>query len=222
MNAPSKLRRLDLSRYRHVIWDWNGTLLNDVDAAREVVNGMLRRRGLPTMSPGRYRAVFDFPIERYYTEIGFDFAVDPFADLALEFHEAYRRAWPRCGLYADAEETLRGINAAGVEQSLLSASEQAALTEHVSYHGVRDQFVRIVGIADGHGGGKTAEALRWIDELGRRAGEVLLVGDTVHDHEVAQAAGVDCALIAEGHQARAKLQACGAPVYDSLAELFRD
>ena len=49
--------------------------------------------------------------------------------------------------------------------------------------------------------------------------EILLIGDTVHDHEVAELLGIDCVLIARGHNKKCKLENCGVPVFDSIKEL---
>ena len=136
---------LDLSQYVHVIWDWNGTLLNDVDVARDAVNGMLRRRGLSPVNREQYQAAFDFPIEDYYQRLGFDFEIEPFSALAAEFHQAYQHVWRTCGLRPGADQSLRLAAEGGVQQSLLSASEQTALEQHVAHYRLRDRFSRLVG-----------------------------------------------------------------------------
>jgi phosphoglycolate phosphatase len=212
---------LDLDRYRHVVWDWNGTLLDDVDVARGVVDGMLRRRGLAGLSPERYHAIFDFPIEDYYLKAGFDFEVDPFPLLADEFHAGYRPRWSECRLHAEAIVVLEQLAAGAVEQTVLSASHQPALEEQVEFFGVSGHFVSLVGIDDHHGGSKVAQGRRWLAGLAESPDAVVLVGDTAHDFEVAREMGVDCVLVADGHQPRSRLERCGVPVLDSLAELLR-
>lgn len=61
--------------------------------------------------------------------------------------------------------------------------------------------------------------VEWMARSGLPRGAVVLVGDTVHDYEVAEAMGIRCVLVAAGHHARAKLEACGCPVMDDLVEL---
>ena len=59
--------------YRCIVWDWNGTLLNDVQAAFSAMNAMLSRRGLPLMeSLAQYRELFTFPVRQYYAAAGLD------------------------------------------------------------------------------------------------------------------------------------------------------
>lgn len=211
--------RVDAGRYAHVIWDWNGTLLDDVDLARRVVDAMLLRRGLPGLDRARYHEIFDFPIASYYERAGFDFERDPFAALADEFHSRYGARWRGCALQGGAEETLSWLGARGVAQSVLSASQQAKLDEQVDHFRLREFFQVVSGIDDHHAGGKYAQGEALVAGLGCDPREVLLVGDTAHDFDVAAAVGVDCVLIADGHQPRARLEACGAPVLGSLAEL---
>ncbi|HJN93214.1 MAG TPA: HAD hydrolase-like protein [Dehalococcoidia bacterium] len=212
---------LEVSRYRHVVWDWNGTLLDDVDVARGVVDKMLRRRGLAGLSVERYHAIFDFPIEDYYVKAGFDFEVDPFPRLADEFHAGYRPRWSECRLHTEALGVLEWLAVGEVRQTVLSASHQPALEEQVEFFGVQDHFAELVGIDDHHGGSKVAQGQRWLQAAEESAGEVVLVGDTAHDFEVAREMGVDCILVADGHQPRERLEECGVPVVDSLAELLR-
>lgn len=44
-----------------IIWDWNGTLLNDADLAVQTMNQLLERRGLQVLSVDDYKSVFTFP-----------------------------------------------------------------------------------------------------------------------------------------------------------------
>lgn len=209
-----------LDRYRHVVWDWNGTLLDDVDVARGVVDGMLRRRGLAGLSAERYHQIFDFPIQDYYVRAGFDFDVDPFPRLADEFHAGYQPRWPECRLHEGAIAVLNRLESGQVEQSILSASHQPALDAHVELFGIRSYFVALVGTDDHHGGSKEDVGRRWATELGHSPDQVVLIGDTVHDFDVARAMGVDCVLVADGHQPYERLTGCGAPVINSLEELL--
>ena len=213
---------LDLDRYRHVIWDWNGTLLDDVDAARLVVDAMLRRRGLPGLSRERYHELFDFPITEYYRNAGFDFERDPFPQLADEFHEGYDAAGGDMALHSGAPRALELVRARGAEQSVLSAAHQPRLEAQVELFGVRDQFVGLVGIDDHHAGSKVEHGRRWLATLGLPPAAFVMIGDTMHDHQVANELGIDCLLIADGHQPRWRLEECDVRVVDSLADLFSD
>ena len=89
-------------RYTDVIWDFNGTLLDDAGAGLACVEELLRRRGLPPLgSLARYREVFRFPIRDYYTDIGFDFSREPYEALADEWALLYDELAAAAPLFMD-------------------------------------------------------------------------------------------------------------------------
>ena len=54
-----------------IIWDWNGTILDDACVCKTIANIMLKERGIPTLPDmDAYRAVFGFPIKAYYEKFG--------------------------------------------------------------------------------------------------------------------------------------------------------
>ena len=75
-------------RPKLLVWDWNGTILDDMELTYAIENEMLRARGL-TEIPDRafYLDNFGFPIREYYIKLGYDFSVYPYEALAAEFHE---------------------------------------------------------------------------------------------------------------------------------------
>ena len=69
----------------YVVWDWNGTLLDDAEVCLAVMDRMLVRRGLPPIGDmERYREIFTFPVRDYYALAGLDMDAEPFTDLADE------------------------------------------------------------------------------------------------------------------------------------------
>ena len=62
----------------HIIWDWNGTLFDDANLCRDIINRMLHARGRATLDAQRYEEAFGFPVRDYYARIGFDFSEEPF------------------------------------------------------------------------------------------------------------------------------------------------
>ncbi len=203
-----------------VVWDWNGTLLDDMDVCLGVINGMLRRRGLPPIPDlDRYREIFTFPVRTYYALAGFDLEREPFTDLAEEYMTGYRAASRSCGLVAGARETLAALDRMGVRQVLASASRQDDLERQVAEQGVQGAFSAVLGMADQFGGGKAGLAAGYLRREGADPADVLFVGDTVHDLEVARQVGCRCVLIAGGHQSRSRLEAAGAAVLEHIRQL---
>ncbi|MDD3180678.1 MAG: HAD family hydrolase [Opitutaceae bacterium] len=205
--------------YRHIIWDWNGTILDDLDLCVDVMNGLLRRRGLPPMDMARYHALFDFPVRSYYERLGFDFSRDSFEDLSIEFISAYDARSRECRLHNSAGAVLAAIQAAGVTQSVLSAHRQETLRDTISHFGLASFFIRLTGLDNIYAHGKTELGRAWVAELGLPGEEVLMIGDTLHDLDVAQEMGVDCVLVAIGHHPEQKLRRRTDRVLSSLAAL---
>lgn len=243
--------------YRHVIWDWNGTLLDDVELCLGIGNAMLARRGLSPLTLEAYRETFDFPVRDYYTRLGFDFAREPFEALAIEFFSAYESRRHEAEAPPERVALLRWLHEAGVRQSVLSAYTQDRLEHVLVERGLRDLFEHVVGQDNHQAHGKAEEGRALIARLrsggaadprataaataGARSPdptaahgeasrdasglekrvleETVLIGDTRHDAEVAEAMGIPCLLVAYGHQSATRLRATGAPVRESVADL---
>lgn len=209
-----------LQKYRHVIWDWNGTLLDDVWLCVEIINEMLAGRGKPPITHERYMKEFAFPVKCFYEKLGFDFAAEPFEMLASEYIGIYDRRCCECRLHDHAEDVLRYCAKMGLEQSILSAYHQQRLERMLDYFGMRPLFARVMGLDDYHANGKIEQGIRLTAESGFGPGQAVLIGDTTHDYEVAREAGADCILFAGGHYQQERLKSCGVPVLNSLAQLL--
>ena len=126
------------------------------------------------------------------------------------------------GLYPNVREVLNLIKQLGVSQSVLSAYSQHTLEELIDHFDLTKYFIRLIGLDNIYAESKIHNGIKWMKELGHIEGDVLLIGDTVHDFEVADEIGADCLLISEGHQAKNSLLECGVPVIDSLHEIFEN
>ncbi|MFQ6673259.1 MAG: HAD family hydrolase [Fidelibacterota bacterium] len=209
-----------VSKYRHIIWDWNGTLLNDAWLCVDVMNGVLARRGMPSLTPERYQEVFGFPVVDYYRRVGFDFDRESFEVSGTEFIVEYERRRHEARLQPGTKETLKAVSELGISQSLLSAYQQKTLDELTDYLGVRRYFVKVIGLDNHYARGKIENGKRWMREMRYGPHEVLLVGDTVHDHEVAEALGADCVLIPSGHHTRERLETRGVSVFNTVGDVL--
>jgi phosphoglycolate phosphatase len=207
-------------RYDHVIWDWNGTLLDDVALCVDVMNALLRRRSMPEIDAARHRETFAFPVETYYRTLGFDFRVEPFERLAAEYCAAYDSRSSECPLQGGSYSALQAVAEDGAAQSILSSAEQQALLAAICHFELRDRFEAIVGQTDYYAVGKIEAGRTLIQKSGVAPDRTLLVGDTLHDYEVAQALGLRCVLVSNGHHSRERLEAVHDRVFDSLDELM--
>jgi len=208
-----------VGRYRHIIWDWNGTLLDDAQVCVDILNEILRKYSKPPVTYEQYRENFDFPVKDYYRRLGFDFAVESYEKLADEYVTAYNRKRFECRLQDGVVDTLETCRALGVTQLLLSAYNQKMLDEIVECFGIRHFFAKLVGLDDHYADSKLEAGRRLLKENGLDGRDVLLVGDTLHDHEVAQALGTDCVLVCNGHHPQHRLQSCGVRLLKCLAEV---
>lgn len=204
----------------YVVWDWNGTLLDDAEVCLAVMDAMLSRRGLaPIGDLERYRGIFTFPVREYYALAGLDMDAEPFVELADEYMTGYRAGAGACRLMEGAAETLDALDAMGAAQILASASRQDDLERQVAEQGLEGRFRAVLGMTDQLGGGKAGLAAKYLAENDIDPADVVFVGDSVHDWEQARALGCRCVLIAAGHQSKARLAATGAAVLDDIRQL---
>lgn len=211
---------MNSGKITNIIWDWNGTLLNDVDICIQSMNSLLERRNLPLLDFTRYREVFTFPVRDYYIRLGFDFSIEPFEIPAMEFIEEYRNNLPEARLHKGCVEVLKTFRDKGYQQFILSAMEQEALTNSVNSFGIEKFFNEIRGIQDHFAHGKDHLVHEMIRRNNLYGFETLLIGDTLHDAEVALEAGIHCLLVASGHQAKSRLTGTGIPVADNISGIF--
>ncbi len=205
-------------KYTHLIWDFNGTIFDDADAGIAAVNAMLKERGLsPIPSKERYKQIFDFPIEEYYRSLGFDFDREPYEVLAPIWVELYNENAERAGLCAGVLETMEKVRSLGITQSVLSACETDMLTRYLKKLGVYGYLSEVMGLDNIHARSKLALAHDWVSR--NPDARVLMIGDTTHDYETAQALMADCVLYSGGHQSVEKLKACGCPIIDGIEEI---
>lgn len=207
-------------RYKYIIWDWNGTLLDDVNINIEIINTLLKERGLPLIdSPDKYKNLFCFPIQNFYKELSFTFKDEPFEDVARQYAFMYDEMYPSAEIPYETEELLRTFKQKGITQIIISATEQKFLLKQVTYFELEQYFTDILGTSDIYVRSKVSVAQQWIQENGISPDEVLFIGDTTHDKEVADSIGCDCILIAKGHQSKDILTFSGAVIADGLKDI---
>ncbi|HPE86198.1 MAG TPA: HAD hydrolase-like protein [Bacteroidales bacterium] len=199
-----------------ILWDWNGTLLNDTEICIQVMNAMLKKRNKPLLSPKHYQEVFTFPVSEYYQRIGWDFRVEPFEEIGLEFIKEYTERLPEAELFPEAKEILRAINSSGVQQHILSAMEKNSLVKSVEKRGIASYFDCIHGIDNHYAGGKKELAANLMARGFFHAGGTLIIGDTLHDADIAGFLHTQCLLVANGHQSHSRLSTSKYKVISNL------
>ncbi len=207
------------NKYKHIIWDWNGTLFDDIHLCVDVMNGILRKNKMSEISVDHYKNIFTFPVLNYYKLLGLDTSEENFKKLSIEFISQYESRKTECLLADDAKLILEEISSRDIKQSILSAYTEETLEDLVKEMKIRRHFENIVGLDNIYAAGKNGIAKKLMKKISEPKNEILLIGDTEHDHEIANEIGVDSILISSGHQEKAKLLELGVPVVDKLREV---
>ena len=206
-------------KYESIIWDWNGTLLNDVGTAIDSINYLLKDRKLPPLTLVRYLDVFTFPVQNYYEQIGFDLKNEPFEIPANQFIAIYNKAVESCGLHGGSIPVLQHFQKQGCRQFILSAMEQKNLEKTIIENNIDHFFEVLCGLSDNYAASKVENGKALILQKGIKPEQTLLIGDTTHDFDVANAIGCKCVLVANGHQSKVRLLQSGAKVLDNLEDI---
>ncbi|WP_438293567.1 HAD family hydrolase [Streptomyces sp. HUAS TT7] len=211
-------------RPAHLVWDWNGTLLDDNVAIIEATNAAFAELGLEPITLERYRDLYCVPIPRFYQRLIGRLPTDAeWLVMDEAFHQQYWARADACGLTEGAAELLAARWAAGLSQSLLSMAPHEHLVPIVRRHGITDHFVRVDGRTGPSHGSKAEHMVRHLTALRAADPEIsgertVVIGDAVDDAVAAAAVGAKAVLFTGGSHSRASLAAAGVPVVDSLAE----
>lgn len=204
-------------KYRYIIWDWNGTIMDDVGIALDAVNDMLSQWNRPVISLKEYRKAMDTPIIHFYENF-FDMSQTSFDWIAVHFNAYYAAHQQNISLHQGIVDRLEDFCQMGCRQLVLSSSAGHIIQRYAKGYEIENYFEAILGADNLLSESKLQRAVEYFKQNGIDPDYAVLVGDTVHDFDVAQELGTDCVLLASGHQDRESLAACGCPVYDSIME----
>ena len=205
-------------RPTYVLWDWNGSLLDDTHAALDTLNIMLKRRGAKPIALDFFRDHFAFPCRPFYDMIGMHVEDDEWDALAKEYHDVYAEQPKK--LNRETIAALERVKRSGAKQSIISALRQDLLDEVTAQMGVAQYMECIYGVDNLDGASKLDRALELMNRIAPAFGEqpdVVLIGDALHDKEVADALKVRCVLCGQGSHASWRLRKV-APTGETLLE----
>lgn len=208
-------------RPKLLIWDWNGTILDDTDLCLAIENELLAERGMRPVTKAWYLDHFTFPVRTYYERMGYTFETETYLDVSAQFMERYYARCPECGLRTGVRDVLSEARARGITQTLLSVTEQTELLVETARVKADGFFSEILGTDNALGFSKIDRAKAYMARAGFDPREALFIGDTDHDVEAANAVGCPCVLLEGGHQSRTVLLECGVPVFGSAEALYR-
>ena len=207
---------------KYIIYDFNGTILDDVDVGVKCLNYLVDKYHIreKAFSRDEYLDIFTFPVIDYYRNAGFTFEDVSFEIIGQEWIEKYQSLKDEYHLVEGIKDILEANLKKGYKNIILSASKLDNLIAQCKELGIYDYFEDILGIGDIYAGSKEYIAKEWIKD--KDPSECIFIGDTIHDLEVAKAMNVRCALVASGHQARYRLEAAHNEVYDNISGVKYD
>tara|TARA_B100000029_G_scaffold183622_1_gene181181 strand:+ start:362 stop:1015 length:654 start_codon:yes stop_codon:yes gene_type:complete len=209
-----------MKQYRHIVWDWNGTLLNDAWLFVEIMNSILDKYKMPSINLKKYRDTFEFPVINYYNNLGFNLNKIKFSKLSLEFISIYNKRMYEPILFKKSSELLKILSTLGYTHSILSAQYKKTLIKLIQFYKIDDYFVSIDGLDNQYANSKINMGIKWLNKVKYNPKDILMIGDTLHDYEVSQALGIDCILLSHGHNNKNRLVNTGANVFDDFSEFI--
>lgn len=208
-----------MKKYNLIIWDFNGTILDDTEHCIHCANKLLKAKNLKTIdSMDEYHKLFRFPIKDYYKAAGFDFETYPYETLAHEWMAEYLSKEAELKPVPGVVEVLDELEKKGYKQIVLSSCELTMLTRELKMLGLYDKFDAVLGLDNIYAGGKIEMALKW---AGGKLDNAVVIGDTTHDYDTAVALGADAILYSGSHNSKEALSKFGAPVVEKIQDVLK-
>jgi phosphoglycolate phosphatase len=203
-----------------VIWDWNGTIVNDAYLFVDIMNQTLSKQGLPKITLDDYKNSFCFPIEKYWKSLGFKFTSVEFETMNSHFIQLYKARMEEPCLHKNIAAVFDAYKKLGIKQFVLSASEHHMLRGLVTNYKIAHYFTDIVGVDNLNAQGKVPLAKKLLIKHGLSSSETLLIGDTQYDARVASAIHCRLALVSFGHFSKERLSDAADIVFDSVDDII--
>lgn len=204
-----------------IIWDYNGTIIDDTQYCLDIELDMLKERGMNSnWTIDDYRELFCFPVKNYYYKLGYTFENESYDDISIEFNEMYDANFDTLKLMDGFIEFIEKAIQEGYQNVILSASRSDKLKDQCDRLGIAKYFVDIMGTDNILAGSKVDMAKNWMTNSDVNPKECIYIGDTTHDVETAEAIGIEnIILVPQGHQSKSVLEATGKKVVSSLKDI---
>lgn len=200
-----------------IVWDWNGTLFDDLDLCFDCVNKLLKKYEQKELKDiDHYKDIFGFPIQEYYKKAGFDFSKNSYKKLAHEYMDDYMKRSLECTLQKDSYEALKFVRDHGMKQVILSASQKDYLIEQVNLFALDEYIDELYGITNIYAKSKVELAKILREDYPEDT--FYFIGDSLHDIEVAHSIGCECICVTCGHQSYKQLSQGNCVIKNTLLE----
>lgn len=198
-----------------VLWDWNGTVLDDFEISLEAVNLLLDSYEKPRITKEQYYAYMDTPISRFYSRL-FDFNLTPFSELGQKFHTIYAELLKKATLSIGILETVEALSSLNIPQYIVSASHRNKILPKAKELGILGYMKDVIAADDYNAADKIQRTIDYFKRKDVCLDRCIIIGDSMHDLEMANKIGAECVLLSSGHEGKEKLTLNGGRVIDRL------
>ena len=209
-----------MRNFRNLIWDFNGTIIDDARLCCEAYNYVLGLHGKPGITQDHLAKIWNLPVRGFFANFDFE-NLDQVIDLLCEqFHDFYAARWHACEIQPGVPQLLDYVRQRSFGQAVLSGHPHDYLVEMLQHFELYSEFMSVRGVDTIVAVDKIQVGRDMMKDLQWNPAETLIVGDSTFDFDTAEALGIGCVLVARGIQSRERLVAVGAPVFDSLSDFL--
>lgn len=211
-----------MAEAHHVVWDWNGTILDDSDMVIEISNEVFAAAGFAAVSRERYRAAFRRPIRAFYEELaGSPITDEQWMRLDRLFHDTYASRAGEISLAHGVVEVFAHIKSLGWTQSILSMYPHDGLMDHIGRFDIGRVFARIDGSRHSNNGpSKAGYLIEHLEMIGIGGKNITLIGDSLDDVAAAESVGGKAIFYASGLHSDEAAATLTCPVAHTMAEVL--
>jgi phosphoglycolate phosphatase-like HAD superfamily hydrolase/ADP-ribose pyrophosphatase YjhB (NUDIX family) len=200
---------------RNIIFDWSGTLVDDLPAVLKASNYVLTQSGRPAMTLDKFRAEFALPFKKFYDRHTPDVPMD---QLEAWFHAEFRESQDSVVELPHARKFLEFCRAHKIRTFLLSTVHGEYFETQCKVTGF-DAFLDKPYTDVWDKREKIHEILR---DNNLKPDETLFIGDMEHDIETAKHGGVHSCAVLTGYNTLEQLRAAKPDlIVEHLEELRR-
>jgi phosphoglycolate phosphatase-like HAD superfamily hydrolase/ADP-ribose pyrophosphatase YjhB (NUDIX family) len=200
---------------RNIIFDWSGTLVDDLPAVLKASNFVLTQSGRPEMSLAEFRAEFSLPFTNFYSRHTPDV---PMEKLEGWFHAEFKRSQDSVCELPHAREFLEFCRAKQFRTFLLSSVH----TDHFKVQCRVTGFDAFLDRPYTDVWDKRKKIRDILAENSLQPDETLFIGDMEHDIETARHGGIHSSAVLTGYNTVDQLRAAKPDlIVEHLGELKR-
>ncbi len=179
--------------FHNLIFDWSGTLVDDLGPVIEATNNVLGKYGIPAFDREQFRRIFRLPYHEFYAEL---LPHIPLAELEAHFRPAFDAAISPVTVLPHAREKLEWCSALGIRTFVLTSMDTLAFERQLDDFDLRHHFeATYSGVLD-----KREIIHEILTTHGLDPAETAFVGDMTHDVETARHGGISSIAVLTGYQ----------------------